>query len=245
MKRNMTALLLSGALLLAMGTQALAAPQIGVEPISAVVKEESETAAPAAKDSVLYYGRVKAIDRDEEGGVIRLLLESERYGAYIMNIDTDTVWIDSGNRTRSDPADLAEEEGLYVFRSSVSTRSMVPQSKAFAVVRNIPEDAGCAMYHVVEAVESAENGGTRLVTDNGSLYLFLRSDTTLSHYRSGEAAVGSDVQPGDRVMAWYGPVEESYPGQAYPSHIMLLPRAEERPQGADNCPWRWTASGGR
>lgn len=66
-----------------------------------------------------------------------------------MNISSDTVWIDSGNRTASDPADLKEGESVYVFHSPISTRSLPPQSAAYAVVRNIPQDISCAQYHVV------------------------------------------------------------------------------------------------
>ncbi len=36
-----------------------------------------------------------------------------------------------------------------------------------------------------------------------------------------------DVQPGRQVIAWYSAVAQSYPGQAYTTHLMLLPEAEQ------------------
>ena len=117
--------------------------------------------------SVLYFGQVTQVVRDEAGTVTRLVLSSERYGEYIMNISSDTVWIDSGNRTASDPADLKEGESVYVFHSPISTRSLPPQSAAYAVVRNIPQDISCAQYHVVEEITEGVDGGLIVTTDNG------------------------------------------------------------------------------
>ena len=77
-------------------------------PISAPISVEEPQPLP---DSVLYYGTVKEWVQDENGAVKQLVLESERYGTYVMNISEDTVWIDSGRRTQSDPSDLKQGEG--------------------------------------------------------------------------------------------------------------------------------------
>lgn len=177
-------------------------------------------------DSVLYYGKVESVSHDEDGEVTALHLSSDRYGEYVMRISEDTVWIDSGNRTASDPATLKEGEGLYVFHSPVSTRSMPPQSAAFAIVRNIPQDASCARYHKVEAVEE-KDGTLRITTDNGGLYLLADQETSLSSYAGAAPAGLSDIKAGSHIMAWYGPVALSYPGQAHADHIMALNRAQE------------------
>lgn len=58
---------------------------------------------------------------------IALHMSSDRYGEYVIHLSEDTLWIDSGNRTASDPATLKEGEELYVFHSPVSTRSLPPQ----------------------------------------------------------------------------------------------------------------------
>ena len=142
--------------------------------------DSAAASAPQAQTlpaSVLYFGQVTQVIRDEAGTVPRLVLSSERYGEYIMNISSDTVWIDSGNRTASDPADLKEGESVYVFHSPISTRSLPPQSAAYAVVRNIPQDISCAQYHVVEEITEGEDGGLIVTTDNGGLLIYLDGDT--------------------------------------------------------------------
>lgn len=181
---------------------------------------------PPLPDSMLYYGRVETILRDEEGTVTGLHMTSERYGEYVMRLTGDTLWIDSGNRVADDPADLKEGEGLYVFHSSVSTRSMPPQSAAFAIVRNIPQDAGCAQYLKVEAVEEKE-GVLHITTNGGALVLLADETTGLSAYE-GEAPEGFDaIKAGDHIMAWYNAMNKSEDGQVRAGHIMTLDRAEE------------------
>ncbi|MEQ2457499.1 S-layer homology domain-containing protein [Flavonifractor hominis] len=218
MNKKLTVLVLTGALACAMALPAMAAETTAV-PISAPVSMEETMSLP---DSVLYYGTVQEIVKDENGNITQLRMVSDRYGEYVMNITEQTVWIDSGRHAASDPTDLQEGESVYVFHSSVETRSLPPQSAAFAVVRNIPMDAGCAQYHEVEEV-SLQNGQLKITTDNGGLFIFADDETELSMYRNDAALSLEDIQVGNHVIAWYGAVADSYPGQAHASYLMLLP----------------------
>ena len=225
MKRTLSALVVSGALLCAAALPAMAAePAAGSQNETALVQEET------MPDSVLYYGQVLAIDREEDGTVTRLHLTSEAQGDYVMNISSSTVWIDSGSYAASDPADLEVGESVYVHHSPVSTRSLPPQSAAYAVVRNFPQDAGAAQYHEVEAIAQNEDGSVTITTDNGGLMLTVEADAAVTTY-AGETAALADVKAGDHVMAWYPLVMLSYPGQASAGHLMLLPAAVEERDG--------------
>ena len=230
MKRTLSALVVSGALLCAAALPAMAAePAAGSQNETALVQEET------MPDSVLYYGQVLAIDREEDGTITRLHLTSEAQGDYVMNISSSTVWIDSGSYAASDPSTLEVGESVYVRHSPVSTRSLPPQSAAYAVVRNFPQDAGAAQYHEVEAIAQNEDGSVTITTDNGSLWLTVEADASVTTY-AGETAALADVKAGDHVMAWYPLVMLSYPGQASAGHLMLLPAAvEERDGEADSA----------
>ncbi len=218
MNKKLTVLVLTGALACSMALPAMAA-QTAAVPISAPVSTEAAVSLPG---SVLYYGTVQEIVKDAEGNITQLWMTSDRYGEYVMNIAAQTVWIDSGRKEASDPATIQEGEQIYVFHSTVETRSLPPQSAAFAVVRNIPMDARCAQYHEVEAV-SLENDHLTITTDNGNLYLMADQDTALSFYDSDKAATLEDIRAGSYVMAWYSTVAASEPGQAHATHLMLLP----------------------
>ena len=242
MNRKCGAALLSLALL-----SALALPVLAAEPNTPAVElptaEQPAETPPAQPDSlpadgaqdalphsVLYYGTVSAIGRDEDGSPVRLALTSEAYGDYVMNLSADTVWVDCAARISSDPATLAEGEAVYVFHSPASTRSLPPQSAAYAVVRNIPQDIMGTHYHVVESVEVSQDGSVCIVTDRGGLHLSAGKETGLSRYDGGAAPALSQLQAGDRIMAWYSAVAEIYPAQAQAQHIMVLPGlTPERP----------------
>ena len=221
MKRTLSALMLSGALLCALSVPALAAEPAAPQTDTSLTQEET------LPDSVLYYGTVTEVVRDEDGTVSRLALSSERYGDYVMNLSADAVWVDAGKRTASDPSDLEAGEAVYVFHSPVSTRSLPPQSAAYAVVRNMPQDMGCPMYHEVEAV-TEQDGRLTITTDNGGLLLHVNEETQCVDYATGKAVDPAHLKEGGRVMAWYDIVLTSYPGQAGPSCLMLLPEVEEQ-----------------
>ena len=206
-------------------------------PAMAADASPSVTPAPTATQevtalpsSVLYYGTITSIVRDEAGNARQLWMSSDSHGEYVMNLSDQTVWIDCGNHSKDDPSDLEEGESLYVFHSAAATMSLPPQSAAIAVVRNIPADMGSAQYHLVEAV-TLEDGVLTITTDHGGLLIFGDSETTLSRYDSAAPITLADLQAGDRIMAWYPAVMESYPAQAHASHLMLLPdEAEQTPE---------------
>ena len=215
MKKKWMAWLLGGAMICAMGAQALAAEGA-----------DSGVAEPLPH-SVLYYGQVTGIQRDEDGAVTLLELDSQRYGAYWMNVSDQTVWIDSGERTASDPDTLEVGEGVYVFHSPAATASLPPQSGAYAVVRNVPQDTGCAKYEVAESVSRRDDGSLAILTDNGSLIITAGTNTGLSSYQGDTQVTLEDIREGAVFMAWYDIVLETYPGQTYADHIMLLPAVRE------------------
>ena len=225
MKRTLSALLVSSALLCAAVLPAAAA-----EPADPAQADTAATQEETLPDSVSYYGQIQEIGRDEQGTITRLRLTSEVYGEYVMNISSSTVWIDSGNYSASDPSDLEVGESVYVYHSPVSTRSLPPQSAAYAVVRNFPQDISAAKYQEVEAVTQNEDGSATITTNNGGLWLTVEADASVTTY-AGEKASLADLQVGSHVMAWYDIVLLSYPGQAGTDQLMLLPGAVEERDG--------------
>lgn len=222
MKKILMFLILGGALVCAIAFLAAAAPMTDGADAEAPRAEESVP----LPDSVLYYGKIESISREENGEMSALHISSDRYGEYIMHLSEDTVWIDSGNRTASDPATLKEGEGLYVFHSPVSTRSLPPQSAAFAIVRNIPQDAGCAQYHKVSETV-LENGQLKITVDQGGLSLLTDDKTEFSFYGREGVPTPEDISADSRIVAWYNAYAAEYPGQTYACHIMVLDCEEE------------------
>lgn len=148
MNKKLPVLILTGALACAVFSPALAAEKAPTLTPPAAYVEEVQT----LPNSVLYYGTLTEIVRDEDGSIFQLYMDSEQSGEYVMNISEQTAWIDSANHTAADPAALQEGQSLYVFHSPIATLSLPPQSAAFAVVTNLPMDAQSAQLHKVEEV---------------------------------------------------------------------------------------------
>lgn len=233
MKKRLAASVLSLALALSMTVPGWAADPLYTDGAASPGTEQAEAENPEhkidhLKDSVLYYGCIKQMVRDESGKLIRLVMESEAYGSYIINLPKGVAWVDSGNRTRFDPSVLELGEGLYIFHGLISASSLPPQSTAIAVVRNVPQDTASAHYHVISGVEALEGGAFRIETDQGGLLLSADSSTERSQYADGAAFSLEGLKPGDRIMAWYGAVQETYPAQAHAQYLMLLPAEQSQ-----------------
>lgn len=221
------------------GTPAVTStPEETEEPIATETPETSEGEetedAEEMPASATYFGTVESIEKDEEGNVISISLTSEENGDYVMNVTDNTVWVDAVEKAKASQEDLTEGETIYVYHSPVSTRSLPPQSEAFAVVLNVPQDIAVGVYHEVEEVTTTENE-TRLLTNNGGLYLIISDETAVKDYETGEVADISAVAEGDRVIAWYDAVAISYPGQANVSDILVLPAVETVETEADTA----------
>lgn len=211
-------------------TQAVTStPEEAEEPIATETPETSEGEETEDVEempaSETYFGTVESIEKDEEGNVISISLTSEENGDYVMNVIDNTVWVDAVEKVKASQEDLTEGETIYVYHSPVSTRSLPPQSEAFAVVLNAPQDIAAGVYHAVEEVTTTEND-TRLLTNNGGLYMVISDETAVKDYETGEVADISAVAEGDHVIAWYDAVAMSYPGQANVSDILVLPAVE-------------------
>lgn len=223
MNKRVSALLLTGVLACSLAAPATASsPQTTSDRPPVIAPRPTDQLA----DSVLYYGTITALEQDEAGKLVRIQMESERYGAYAMNISDTTVFVDSGNHSASDPKTLAVGERVYVYHSPMSTRSLPPQSAAFAVVRNLPMDTAAAHYQQAEAIVN-KNGQSVITSENGSLSLTVDKATELKHF-DGSPATLSEIRVNSFLMAWYEGT-----GSVHADHILLLPEADSFATRAD------------
>ena len=240
MKRKIFAFALTAALVSALSLPAVSASAADTASSSGTPAIGENQTLP---DSVLYYGEISEIIHDEDGSVSSLLLQSEGSGDLIVHISDKTVWIDSGHQQASDPSDLKVGERIYVFHSPAQTMSLPPQSAAFAIVRDIPMDAMCAQYHKIEEVTEREDGKLQITTSNGGLYLIVDENTKFVSYDGKETVGKDDLKPGNFAMFWYGIVATSYPGQAYPNTVMILPGSDDTLTGTEMAALLQTLSG--
>ena len=164
-------------------------------------RAQTEETLPPLPDSVLYYGTVLEVIRDEEGKLSKLSMESPRDGAYVMNLGEPTLYVDSGEHKAFDPETLQKDDRIYVFHSPMVARSLPPQAAAFLIEKNIPMDASCGMYHRAEEVR--QQGEDLVITiESGERELLVDGDTRLWTYE-GEKAEKDQILEDAFVIAWY------------------------------------------
>ena len=202
------------------------------EPLQTAAPTESEETEEMTKDileeklpsipaSVLFYGEILEIRTEEDGSISQLVMESPRDGCRIMNLGSPTCYINSGERKSFEADELQKGDRIYVFHSLASTMSLPPQSPAYVVVKNIPMDAGCPMYHQIEEI-TEKNGELLLAVSNGKTLKLSAEDHLLSY--DGHELEHSELKAGQRIMGWYWDQGEEI---IRASHLMILPEMEQ------------------
>lgn len=231
MKKNLSILAISSILISTMSLTAFAAVDATVTsiPVNVTSSIEKENTSPS---SYLYYGQVEEISTDEDGTITSILLNSEKDGQYVINVSTETLWIDSGNKTASDSTTLEVGESIYAFHSLVETASLPPQSPGLAIIRNIPQDARAAQYHIVNSIEETD-GLIQITTTSTNtsdiLTISADKDTNVVPYLTKNLPTLNDITEGSSIMVWYDElVVEASNGYSdtYATNIMILPQEQ-------------------
>lgn len=195
-----------------------------VQPVEEKNDKETTPEVTDLPDSILIYGQVAEITKGEDGSISQILIDSEESGELIINVGPQTFWINSGEMKADDPSTIKEGEKLYVFHSPVVTMSLPGQSAGFAVVRNIPADARCAMYHEIEEVTKTEEG-LSILTNNGQVTVSADKETLISAYDGSEASA-DDIKAGGFMMVSYDADPKFSDENPRAFHIMLLPQVK-------------------
>lgn len=138
------------------------------------------------------------------------------------NLDGNT-WLMDGESGL--PLTLEELNGKEVFvsHSLAMTRSLPPQSYAYAV---ITKGSVIPNFAVIEKVVEGEDGAIRLTTNNGSMWVTVSGDADIQPFKTKNIVTKEDLQPGAQVVLFYDIVALSYPGQAGTDRVILLKAAD-------------------
>lgn len=152
-----------------------------------------------------------------------ILVKNEQMQMEIrFNLDEATWLIDGESGT---PLTLEELKGkeVIVSHSLAMTRSLPPQSYAYAV---ITKGTNTANFAVIEEVANGDNGSIRLTTNSGSMWVTVSEDADIKPFKTKNIVTKEDLQPGAQVVLYYDIVALSYPGQAGTDRVILLKAAD-------------------
>lgn len=154
-----------------------------------------------------------------------ILVKNEQMQMEIrFNLDEATWLMDGESGTLLTMEELKGKE-VIVSHSLAMTRSLPPQSYAYAV---ITKGTNTPNYAVIEEVANGDNGSVRLTTDSGSMWVTVSKDADIKPFKTKNIVTKEDLQPGAQVVLYYDIVALSYPGQAQTNRVVLLqPAATE------------------
>lgn len=175
-----------------------------------------------AETTVSVVGTITEIDREEHLVTIGQQGSSEPQDAVAALVTDDTLIVDCVTGRSAAEADLRTGQLVSAALSQRMTRSIPPQSPAFALIVNIPESGlGAASYVRVLDVMQAENGSTIVLNQNADLYVTIPAELPIERLGSSEPASPDDIHVGSQLIAWYDVVAESYPAQTTATRVVL------------------------
>lgn len=128
-----------------------------------------------------------------------------KMGKVQANISQETYIYNNEKREFVNVSDLKKGQKVVLYHSPMMTRSIPPQSPAFAIIIGSGEQLA-KYYRVDEVYES--NKGLKFLTQNGGLIV--------------SAQMEKNIKAKDELLVWHGPVAMSMPGQTTASNIVNL-----------------------
>lgn len=212
--KKIVTLALAGALTATMFTPALAVDNTEAILRTPLISQQEEVAVEYARTM----GVVQEVDVQAQS----ILVKNEQMEIQF-NLDEKTWLVDGEKGTAIDLADLKGKE-VIVTHSMAMTRSLPPQSHAYAVVT---KGEVTPNYAVIEAVEAGKDGAVRLTTSNGGMWVTVTENADIKPLATKDIVTLEDLKPGAQVILYYDIVALSYPGQAGTDRVVLLKPAGE------------------
>ena len=148
--------------------------------------------------------------------------EWAEYPEIVLSLAEDTLILNAVDGGAMAAEDLREGEYVYAYVSPAMTRSLPPIATAAVILAAIPADYGVPAYSTVEQVNVWEGRTSVLMSDDVT---YSMSDAELlagPGFTCGTITL-ADITPGCGLLAWYDMVAESFPAQAWPSKVMVIP----------------------
>lgn len=187
MSKKIKVLLLSAMCLILSATAAFAAPQ-------------------QTLDSVMrMHGTITEINDD-----MITMQDTEGKQSVTLIVRWNTEILNGKNGEDVDLNRLHVGDELTAYYSPISTRSLPPQSKAYALVMGSGEHD--AIYMHVDEVEKVKNG-VRILNSNKDVYVTIPSTVEDD---------ADKLQKGDKILVWYDFMALSMPAQATATKAKIL-----------------------
>lgn len=182
------------------------------EPVHQKSKDEKEYPNPV-RDMMATFGVLTRLDDDQ------VSVKGEgNFPEVVCNITDQTYLIDGSDGEILNMGSVRDGRRVTAFYSSKMTRSIPPQSNAYAIVFG-DASVGLGKFMKVSRVEPFEDGGEGIVAVNSNRDIEIRIRKEIfEDYK--------EIKKGDALMVWYSMISMSLPAKTTAEKVVLLPRHE-------------------
>lgn len=174
------------------------------ESVPEAVPETEESmgdSLPAPQDLVRIYGPVSKAEEDGS-----FLIDNQSGISYdgeiILNLADFTKILDAATGLPVNAQQLEDGSEANVYIGEAMTKSIPPQTNAWFVIVNVPEDMEVPEYVEVESVlTNADNSETVLTASDGTSYTFAEI-YEISAYKTKNIVTLDELTPGRKCMVW-------------------------------------------
>ena len=154
-----------------------------------------------------------------------------------LNINDDTVLIDSESAQAVGIDDIKKGDEILGEYSQAMTKSIPPQANAYLVATNV-KNGGAVNLIYADSVE-ADTEGNIFVTDNErNIILQVVKEAKVTPYRTKNIVKIEDIKKDTELLAWYDIVGLSLPARASTDKVVLISGGEEIASD-ENKPSEW------
>lgn len=151
----------------------------------------------------------------------RLLVTIEKMEV-ALNIGDKTLVIDAKTGLPANLTTLKAGDKLVVYYSAAMTKSLPPQSFAFAIVTNIEANQTRPAFFVVKSIEAKNADGIRVLNTAGDLIVAIDKKLPITPFKTKQIVGLQDIRVGSILFVWYDIVAMSYPGQTGAKKVVYV-----------------------
>lgn len=148
--------------------------------------------------------------------------EWAEYPEIALSLAKDTLILNAVDGSAMAAEDLREGEYVYAYVSPAMTDSLPPITTAAVILAAIPADYAVPAYSIVEQVNVWE-GRTSILMSDDVTYSMSDAELLAGPGFDGDTVTLADITPGCGLLAWYDMLAESFPAQAWPVKVMVIP----------------------
>lgn len=143
-----------------------------------------------------------------------VLIKGEGNQSIVAKLNSDTYIIEGESGKLRMPRALEVGQEVMAYYSAIMTRSLPPQTKAFALVLGSQEKY-LPQYFVVDQVQHAADGSYVRVLNN--------TNDVIATITADACEKFANIQTGDKLLVWSRIMTMSLPGMTNAEKVVILP----------------------